>query len=187
MSLLVSILSETPFFIFPEGWEGWLGALLWLIVIILLLALWRNYGRPRDRNRNIIFGVLLIISPLSAILVGLRIPGLSAIPLPGVVMDSGGMAVMVLAAFSWVLAAGLLGPFPAAALAAISGLILGFWGTHSIFTIFEWVTLAVLLAAISQQRYRTPLYKFARNPIVAIVVISLLYPLLYIFSSILTM
>lgn len=187
MSLLISILSETPFFIFPESWEGWLGALWWLVVIVLLLALWRNYGRQRERNRTIIFGVLLVVSPLSAILIGLKIPGLSAIPLPDIVMDGGGMAVMVLAAFSWVLAAGLLGPFPAAALAAISGLILGFWGTHSIFTIFEWVTLAILLSAISQQRYRTPIYTFARNPIVAIFVVSLIYPLLYIFSSILTL
>ncbi len=186
MSLLLSILSETPFFIYPDSWEGWLGAFFWLTIIGLLLAFWRDYGHKWGRVQGVIFSILLFFTPMLVTILGLKFPGIGVFPLPGVMIDTEGMPLMILAALSWVLAAGLVGPYAAVILAAVSGLLLGLLGTHSIFTILEWVTLAILISVLSQQRYRTPLFRILRHPLIATIFVSLLYPFLYIFSSILT-
>ncbi len=86
----------------------------------------------------------------------------------------------------WFLAAGLLGPAYAAALAALSGLLIALWGTTSPFLPLELAILASWLGMLMYQNYRTIFFRILRRPILAAVVLAICFPFLIFFSSLLT-
>lgn len=132
-----------------------------------------------------LFITLLVISPLTSSFIGVNLPSVETLSLPAIAYDSAGLPMMLLVAFPWIFAAGFLGPIAAVILAIVAGLFVGFWGTHSIFTSLEFATLAILISASSQQVYRTIWFKGFRHPIISAIIISFLYPLLFIISSLL--
>ncbi|MBU0511747.1 MAG: HAMP domain-containing protein, partial [Chloroflexi bacterium] len=132
-----------------------------------------------------IFAALVLATPVTSMLLGLRLPAWNALPLPGVTLEPGGLALMIFSALPWVLAAGLLGPIPAAVLAAFSGFLLAYWDTHSIFSPVEMALLATLFATSMGQRYRTPIFRGLRHPLGAAVVLSLLYPAIFMLNTLL--
>jgi len=184
MSLITTLFSATPFLVFPSDWVGWLGLLIWSGVLAVFLRRWRGYQKPWTANTWIIFAGLFLLVPMTSFFIGIRLPAWNALPLPEVAIEPAGLAVMILAAIPWVLAAGLLGPLPAAVLGVFSGIILAFWDTHSFFTIFEIAFLAAVLSVILGQNFRTMLYSSLRHPVVAVVLIGFLYPLIYILDTV---
>jgi PAS domain S-box-containing protein len=90
---------------------------------------------------------------------------------------------MFLAALPWFLAGGLLGPSPAAALAATSGIFLSLWGTHQPFLPLELALLGTLFGAAMQQRYRTPVFRSLRHPLFTALLFFIGYPVLFLIDS----
>ncbi|MBN1666429.1 MAG: HAMP domain-containing protein [Anaerolineales bacterium] len=180
MSLIISLLSETPFILPPSGWVGWIGLLVWVAVIFGLLRLGKAFQCSWTRGRIITLAVLLLATPFFSLFIGLRLPLWGALPPPGVILEPQGAASLLFSALPWLLAAGLLGPLPAAGLAVVSGLFLGFWDTHSIFSIFELPLLAVLYSLAFQQRYGTRFYRALRHPILTVMIIGALIPLVIV-------
>lgn len=184
MSLLITLLNETPFLLVPVDWIGWVGLFVWVVLLVMLLRKGRAYQVQWDRRTVGLLVALLLISPVASLFLGLRLPIWGALPPPGITLEPQGAVLMLFSAIPWVLAAGLLGPLPAAGLAALSGVILGVWDSHSIFTMFEMALLAVLLSFALNQRYRTPFYRALRHPALAVFLISLLVPVLVLLDTV---
>jgi len=180
MTLIIGLFSEVPFFLLPSDWIGWLGFLVWLGVIIALLWRWWGYNKPWGQNQWLILLSLLVLTPLASLLLGIRLPAWNALPPPGLALEPLGPALMIFTAVPWLLAGGLLGPAPAALIATFSGILLAYWDTHSIFTPLEFALLAIFFAVFVSQRYRTRIYVLLRSPLLASLVISLLYPLIFV-------
>ena len=180
MSLIVSLFSEIPFIILPSDWIGWLGVLLWTGVIAALLWRWRRFNKKFDQTKWGILLGLIVITPITSLLLGIRLPAWNPYPPPGITLEPVGPALMLLSALPWILAAGLLGPAPAAGVAVFSGIMLSYWDTHSIFTPFEMAFLAILFSAAVSQRYRTQAYALLRYPALASFAVALIYPLIFV-------
>ena len=185
MSLILTLFNETPFFLFPDHWSGWFGLTVWLGLILYLLFLWRRYWAIEKPSSVPILVILLAAAPLTSLFLGIRLPSLSRFPLPGVTLEPGGLPLMIFSALPWVLAGGFVGPLAAVIVAGVVGLCWGFWGTHSLFTPLEVTTLAIFWSLAVQQRFRTDFFHFLRHPFVSSVFVSLLYPLLFVTSSLL--
>lgn len=185
MSPIISLLSFTGYFNRLETSLGWLGwfALLFAVLVVI----WRgwHYHHRWSYAQWVLLVSLLIFIPATTLFLGLRLPAGSALTLPGLPLEPQGPALMIFAALPWILAAGFLGPAPAGVFAALSGLILGYFDTHSPFTPLEFALIAVLFSAAVNQRYRTFGYGLLRRPLIAALTLSLLYPILYVSTNIL--
>jgi PAS domain S-box-containing protein len=184
MSIIFTLFVEQFFIILPTSVMGWGGLVAWTGVIIYLLVIWKRYQKPFDSSNRVLFLVLIFLVPFANLFVGARMPVWQSLPIPGVVLEPEGLAMMFFSAIPWVLAGGLLGPLPAAVVAVLSGLFQAAWGTHSLYTALEITTLAVLFSGMQNQVYRTRVYNFFRYPIIATVVTWLFYPLLFTINSI---
>ena len=178
MTILPTLLSADPYILFPQSLVGWLGWFLLAGLIIVLLWKWRKYNKVMGKRQMALLILLILLTPLASLFLGLRLPPGSILTPTDLPFDPGGPAVMVFSALPWILAAGLLGPTPAAGLALIAGLLQALWETHSSFTPLEMALMASLFSAAIQQRYRTRLYRILRRPLVAALLLALLYPLL---------
>jgi PAS domain S-box-containing protein len=184
MSIIITLLSEQPFLILPTGFLGWIGVVAWLVGIgFLLRTLW-HYQKSWTLFNRVLILILLLLVPVTTFFVGARLPVWNAFPLPEVALVPKGLSLMFFSAVPWVLGSALLGPLPAAILAAISGTILAVWDTHSLFTVFETTFLALTLSWFLGQRYRSWIFKRLRQPIIAIFLLSLIYPLIYSVNSV---
>jgi PAS domain S-box-containing protein len=150
----------------------------------LLLFKWWGHHRKKwtGRQWSLLLG-LAVLLPLTSLFIVLHLPPGDALTQPGIPIDSSRPALVVFAALSWELAAGLLGPGPAVVFGALSGLTLALWDTHSPFTPLELALAALLLSALINQRYRTFLYRALRHPLVVSCLLALLYPLLYVVDT----
>ncbi len=113
------------------------------------------------------FSVFLILTIVFSLFFGFRFPGSGTqIPFdfPTIYHSS---AVMIFSLIPLALAAGFLNPLAALGLGATSGMIIGLWDTHSLFTILEYAGLGLLLSILFQQRYRSGLFEFLRHPLAA--------------------
>jgi len=185
MDYIGSILSQ-PAFIFTPDFIGWAGWLLYLGLIVVLLFNLREQNRSWTRTRQIIFALLFLLVPLTSLFFGVQFDPSISVPFPSRIEDPAGPVAMLFSMVPWILAGGLLGPFPAVLLAATSGLLTALWGTHSVFTILEYPLLAIIFAAVVGQRYRTPTYQLLRVPFFSALLLALAYPLIHSVEIILT-
>lgn len=166
----------------PLGWVGWLA---FLGLIFYLGRRWRGYNKPWKRAQLLVFIGLLILIPLTNIFPVLRLPEGGALSPPGSPVETHGPALALLSALPWLLAAGLLGPTPAAILGLLSGFIAMGWDTHNPFTPLEFSLLATLAGAAFQQRYRGWLFHLFRLPLITAILLMLIFPVLYLGDTLL--
>ena len=185
MSIILTIFDEQLFIVTPTSIMGWGGLVAWLAVIIYLINAWKSLHKPLTKKKRNLFTGLFILAPVTSFFIGMRLPVDSILPLPDVTIPIESFAIMLISAIPWVLAAGLFGPLPATILASISGMILASWGTHSLYTVVEMAFLAVLLSGFVNQNYRTWVYRGLRNPVIATLVLCILYPILFLINLIL--
>ncbi|MEA3349395.1 MAG: ATP-binding protein [Chloroflexota bacterium] len=183
MSLILSLFNETPFFILPDSWVGWFGLIVWMGVLGLALYNWRGYWKKWGSGQWIAFIALLVITPVANLFIGARLPAWGILPLPEMTLETGGLALMLFSALPWMLAGGFLGPLAAGMTALLAGLCVGYWGTHTLFTSLEFATLAILFSVAVLQRYRTFCFRYLRHPIIAAILLILLYPLLFVIGA----
>ncbi len=183
MSFIFTLLAGFPNLLLPTffGWIVWL-ALLGLIVFLLI------HGKGihpawTARSWGLLIGLLILI-PITSLFIGVRLPAGSALPLPNFPADyAPGSSMMIFSAVPWTLAGGLLGPFGAVLLGLFAGLLRGAWDTYSLFTALEFSLLAILFSASVRQRYRTPIYQLARQPLVSALLMIPLHLILFIIGA----
>ncbi|MCC6146888.1 MAG: GAF domain-containing protein [Anaerolineaceae bacterium] len=175
MQIIFSLLSASPYIELPIGWLGWVGFIL--LFMLFGAAVWRFWETPDMRAfwRWVVFLVLLFATPFTSLFFGLRITPEAALPVPGLPVEMSGETIMFFLAIPWALAAGLLGVVPAVTLAFFSGLLIGFWDTHSIFTLLRIASLALLFSTAIRQRYRTLVFRFLRRPLGSAFVLALAF------------
>jgi len=182
MDLITSLISSNPYTGQPQGVTGWMGWFLLLAYLLYSLFRWRNLHGGWGTNQTIILILLTLSVPLSSLFIGVRLPAINSLPEPMLPLDSAEPIVVLFSALPWMLAAGLLGIFPAAFLGFFAGLLQTLWETHNPFTVLEITLLAILFTIAVRQRYRTPIYRMLRNPLGAAIGISVAYVLISLFT-----
>jgi PAS domain S-box-containing protein len=158
----------------PSSFLGWLGWILFLSLIVLLNYRWREFNKSLDTWHRRAFVFLLISVPLTTLI----LPSLqnqtqfSASYFP------------ILAAVPMFVTAGLLGPGFAATIGFLSGLFMAVWGNHNLGLPLELAFLSTLLGWMFLQEYRTPFFRGVRHPILASVILILVYPLIHLIGMI---
>ena len=186
MSLLATLFQDqTPYFQWPPTWIGWLGWLFFLAGLVYLGWRWRDARRPWGGRELVVLGGALVLEVIASLFVGIRLPTGGALPAPGLPVSPSPPAVMVFAALPWVLAAGLLGTPASLALAALSGGLLALFDTHDPFQPLVYGVMGAVLGAALNQRYRTPFYRVLRHPLIAGLILMILYPVFFIFGTML--
>ena len=188
MTIQFTLLTNSPFINLPQDVVGaviaFIAWFLWLGGVFFLIRRWGKYDKPRDSKYWLTFIILLLATPLTSLLFGIRFSAQSGLLPPGLPIDPLGPTLMVFSVLTWFLAAGWLGTTPAVILAAFSGVLLAFWDTHNPFTPLELSLMAALAAWMVNQRYRTRPYRLISHPIAVAVLLSLLYPVLFVASVI---
>ena len=157
----------------PSGFFGWLWWFLLLGVIIVLNRRWWAFNQPFNRWRIRLFIFLILSVPVTTLL----------IPSYQLSIAYSGPGVPILAALPWFIAAGFMGPVWAAVLGLISGSFLLLTGEYNFFFPLEITLFATWLGWMMYQEYRTPLFRGLRHPIVASIMISLIYPFFHFIDS----
>lgn len=184
MTPLFTLISEAPYINLPPDWIGWSGFLSLAVFVVLLQWRWRRANRPfRGAQWALLIG-LMALAPLANLFLGVRLPaietsGLWALPPQGVPLEPAPLAVLLFSAVPWMLAAGLLGPLPAALVGLLGGAFTALWRTHHLFTPLEIALLATLFSAAVRQPYRTAVFRLLRRPLAAALAVALFYPLLH--------
>lgn len=185
MNFIGTLLGGTFYMPAPSA-LGWLVWLLFLALTGYVLHRWRALQPPIKGRAGGFLVVLLLAVPVTNLFLGIRLPSESALPLPGVPADPLPPALMLFSAAPWMLAAGPLGPFGAAALGGLAGLLRGVWDTHTIFSVLDLAFLAALFSASVRQRYRTFSYGLLRQPIVSAILLVPLHVVIYVLGIFLT-
>jgi len=174
MPELILLVTQGASLNLPTSLAGWIG---WLVLLVITLSLnfkWKSYNQLWDNWHK-----------WAIILLGVSIP-ITALFLPGIQFELGNseISLPLFGAVPWFLAAGLIGPGVAAGIAFFSGLIISIWGGMSIFHPLELAFLATCIGWMFFQDFRTLFFRTIRHPLVASIIISFVYPLIYMISTI---
>jgi PAS domain S-box-containing protein len=183
MQIIFHLLRSFPYIDLPYHLVGWVG---WFVMFALLIWGCFYFWTPQPIRKPahwVILVALILLTPAASLFFGIRMPPGTVLPMPGLPVDPLSPAIMFLAAVPWVLAAGIFGPVIGALLAAFSGLLLGLFETHTVFTMLELAALALFFGAAVRQPYRTPFFRFLRNPLVAALLLALAYAPVYVISA----
>ena len=126
---------------------------------------------------------LLILVPITSLFIGVRLPAGSSLPLPNFPADNSPGSSNDLLYRSVDSGGRTIGPFGAALLGLFAGVFRGAWDTYSLFTALEFSLLAILFSASVRQRYRTPIYQLARQPLVSALLMIPLHLILFIIGA----
>ncbi|HEY3474334.1 MAG TPA: hypothetical protein VGK56_06960, partial [Anaerolineales bacterium] len=166
------------------GWLVWLG-LAGLLGIALFN--WRKYNTEWSGRAILILAALTLVTPFATLFFGLEFSTGSTLPVPGIPEEPAGSTMMIFSAIPWILAGGLLGPWAAAGLGILSGLIRGVWDTHTLFTALDLGLMATMFAVASRQRYRTFIYRLLRQPLFSALSLTLPHALLFVLGTLFTL
>ena len=185
MQFLASLFSNLAYLnpIPLAGWLVWLG-LAGLLGVALFN--WRTYQLKLDARAWGIFAGLALSTFITTFFIGLEFSSGSALPVPGLPQKAPGSTLMLFSAIPWTLAGGLLGPFAAAALGILSGLLRAVWDTHNLFTMLELGLMGVLFAVANRQRYRTPMFGLLRQPLVSALLLTIVHTVLFVLGAFFT-
>lgn len=183
MEAISSLFSLAKYLNWPHHLLGWAG--LGLAGSLLGYLWWISKGADRftGRKRRYWLFFLGLSLPLTNLFLGLHLSGIVLPPWPGLPFESPMALIMPFSAIPWMLAAGIFGPKTSATVAFLSTAIRTPWETHDPFHPFSVALCAFLYSAALRQRYRTPFFRWLRNPFAASLLPTLIYPLIFIFFS----
>lgn len=167
------------------NWPTLPGGLVWVcmfIAIVLGVIYWRHYHSTPDLRFWVLVTLFAILTPVTALFLGVEFTGGYSLPTPGVPADPPTPAFMFFSAIPWTLAGGILGPIPAAGLGFLSGLLRGVWDTHTLFTALEFALLGSFFSVLTRQRYRTLTFRLMRQPVIAAACLLPVYAFFYVFG-----
>ena len=184
MQIIFSQLINNPNIDIPYEVAGWIG---WLLMLAVLL--WGFTVQPEKLNKVFSLrwvgytALVLLVVPIATLFFGIRLPEESALILPGVPVEPSPSVFMLFSAIPWIFAAGILGPFSAALAGFLTGVMIAFWNTHNIFSPLEIAGLALVFSMAVRQRYRTVFFRSLRHPLVAAILLCLVYSPIYMLSA----
>lgn len=160
-----------------SGWAAWFG-----LAALAAWLLWRQArgGWRLARRQWSWFAGLALLTPITMLLVSVRLPASGALPIPALGPPAFGALMPLFMALPWMFGVFVLGPVPGALLAALAGLLLATWDTRSPFTPLEFALLAGVFAAALRQPYQTRFFSLLRNPLAAALLAVVVYPLIYL-------
>jgi len=167
----------------PQDSIGWIGWVIALSSVLLLLYQLRGLNKRWTRLHGGIFIALAILLILTNVFFIVHVPAFEDLLAQSETLQVSGASVPIFAALAWVLAAGLLGVFPAVGFGVISGGLICLWITHNPFTPLECSLLALFLGAAFHQRYRTWVFRLLRHPLFTTVLFALVYPFLFLLDT----
>ena len=135
----------------------------------LLVLLRGRHGRGPDEPEpsRLLLGLLLLASPLAALVLRVQLQAPAALAPPGQPLAPAGPTASVLGALPWLLAAGFLGEWQAGLVAFVGGVAAGGWGTYQLLTPFQAAAQAVLVAWLMRRQYREWPGRLARHPLLS--------------------
>jgi len=103
MSSILTLISDTPNITLPPDLLGWLGFVILLCLVLLTQWKWRRINRSFGSREWGIFIALLVLTPLTSLFIGMRLPaafatgGLTLTP-QGVYLEPVAPAIMIFSA-----------------------------------------------------------------------------------------
>ncbi len=167
--------SSQPYFDLPFQISSWIGLFLLAGVLTWGFFRLRDYTVGRSVQQWSLTLFFCVSTLLTLIFVNFYLPQSGALPIPNLPIEAEQPLVFLLSAIPWVLAGGMVGVTSAGLVGLISGLVLGMFVTHSLFTPLEVAGLALIYGAAVRQNYRTGFYRWLRQPFVAAILLSLAY------------
>ena len=148
------------------GWAAWLG------VIVFITVRKRDQQFKLDRSSLAWLALLSVLLLIFTPFLGFSIPSENS---------SSTSHLMILAALPWLAAGGILGLVPGVVLAGLSGILLAYFDTHSIFTPLLFMTAALVFTLAIRQTRSGGLYRLLRvPPVAALAAAALLFPLTFL-------
>jgi len=177
----INLLNGSPFIDLPYHLLGWVG---WFMMAALLLWLMQKKRFETGLQRFwLIFSLLLLAAIITNAFLGFNLPWEKTLPLPNVPRDTSTPLVVFFAALPLILAAGLLGTWPAVIVGLLSGIVNALFNTHSIFTPLETAGLGYLMSMALRQNYRTLFFRFLRHPLGAAVIVAIFSTPIYLATT----
>ncbi len=169
----------------PQSMIAWGLLFLYLIVIYWRLSYWQRDPHRQQRSQAALFAFLFILVPVTTLFFILSPESFSNGEESLYTLSSFGYFLPVFCAVPWMLAAGVLIPMQSVVLGFVSGAILALFGTHSLFTPFEFAGSALIFSELIRSQYRGNTFKIIRSPFGAGAVTGLLWVALSLFNGIL--
>jgi len=180
MPFILTLFNAPAYMIWPSNRLDILALIVMVAGLVYGNWHWRGYQREMKEQQWFLLGILLTLAPITALLLGVRLPEWGSIPLPNMSLEPTGGAMMILAAVPVLIAGWVLGPISASVVGLISGICLAYWDTHSPFTIIEFTFFAMLVSVAIRQRYRTAIFSILRRPFLASLLIAVIHSLVNI-------
>ena len=180
MPFILTLFNAPAYMIWPSNRLGILALIVMVAGLVYGNWHWRGYQREMKEQQWFLFGILLTLAPITALILGVRLPEWGSIPLPNMSLEPTGGAMMILAAVPVLIAGWVLGPTSASVVGLISGICLAYWDTHSPFTVIEFTFFAMLVSVAIRQRYRTAIFSILRRPFLASLLIAVVHSLVNI-------
>jgi len=175
MQFIFNLFTSYPYFVLPYDWIGWLGLVVFIFVLIYSLVKTKPGKPPGSSQDWFLFIVLFFLGLASTLFIGFKFPVQNNLNLFGFSVIYRPVAVMVFSAIPVVLGGGFFGPRYAVLIGAASGFLMGYWNTHSLFTIVEYAGLSLLVSLAIRQQYRSSLFRILRHPLAAGFIIPLVF------------
>ncbi len=167
MSVSLSQINLSPYLVGPAQLASLM--LLMLYVVILGLSIYRYWGEFGTRGILpwILTFVGILLAPLFSTSLAIELPWGDLPPPISVPVEPPAPTLLPLAFVPVVLSAGWLGVIPTILIAGAGGFARALWGTNRLFTVFEWMLAASLLAVFIRQNYWGRFSRLLRLPIFA--------------------
>ncbi len=149
----------------PQDLVSIIGWLVFFVILVILAVRLRDQEFKLDRRSLVWLALLSLLILVFTPFLGISLDIGSPLPVPGRPEEPHLPHLMFLAAVPWLVAGGILGVLPAVLLAGLSGVLIAYLDTHSIFTPLIFIATALFFSRFTRQRYRTWLFRILRFPL----------------------
>lgn len=176
-----TLFENSPYLDLPYHLIGWIG---WFVLAALVFwGLRKKLIIDELKGHWLKYGILLFFSIFAAVVFVIYLTGLKPVPLPNIPREIAAPIIQVLLVIPWIIAAGYLGIWQTVTMAFAAGTITAVWGTHNVFTPVEYAIVAMVLAFVLRQNFRSRLFTFLRTPLGASIATLVITTPLFLLSS----